>query len=39
MKNKGNKSFIFVTPYLKEVSRIIEKCGFISPENDKNKKK
>lgn len=38
-ENKHIKNFIFVTPYLNEVERIIEKCGFSSPKDEDGKKK
>ena len=34
MKNNPSKRYIFVTPYLSEVERVIERCGFIQPKNE-----
>lgn len=39
MKENHHNRFIFVTPYLDEVKRVIEHCEFIQPESEKNKTK
>lgn len=38
MNNNTDKKFIFVTPFLSEVDRVIEKCKFETPLDDKVKK-
>lgn len=36
--NKGRKRFIYITPYLKEVSRVCESCDFEQPDSDHSTK-
>lgn len=37
-ENAGKKRFIYVTPYLAEVDRICDACGFDQPDNEKTSK-
>lgn len=38
MNDNKDLRFIFVTPYLSEVTRVMECCGFETPSDDKIKK-
>lgn len=37
-ENRNRKRFLYITPYIKEVERICESCGFEQPNNDQTTK-